>query len=433
MTSSWREVYRTPNSLKLQSDFNPGFGGPLKQDRLWFYTSGRFTRQANYVGGLFKNLNEGDITKWLYAPNPDERAVNNATEESINLRLTWQASSTNKFNFFYDQHWRCQCGVTSPVISEEAANHIEYPISDLRSVAYTATPSSRILVEARAGWRREEYAYTPTSDIDPERLLIPVVEQGGLIPGLLYRGGGISSATQPYQRTLGVSIPFGASLSYVPGSHSFKFGFYNVTAQRTSNVSDNQFHLSYQFLNGTPNQLTERATPLYRAERQRWDLGIYAQDKWTLNRLTLSYGMRFDHFSSYFPEQTLVPGLLVPTRSVTFPKTEMASWYDVVPRLGSAYDLFGDGKTALKVSLNKYVVAQGLQGTYGDTANPVNRLANIVTRSWTDRERQLRARLRPDESLVQDFRSAGRRPVWHRLRRRISVARRSASITTRTC
>ena len=59
-----------------------------------------------------------------------------------------------------------------------------------------------------------------------------------------------------------MSIPFGASLAYVPGSHSFKFGFYNVTAQRTSNVSDNVAHLTYQFLNGVPNQLTQRATPL---------------------------------------------------------------------------------------------------------------------------------------------------------------------------
>ena len=65
----------------------------------------------------------------------------------------------------------------------------------------------------------------------------PVVEQGGLIPGLQYRGGGISYGTQPYQRTLGVSIPLGGSLTYVTGSHSFKFGFYNVTALRTSNVS----------------------------------------------------------------------------------------------------------------------------------------------------------------------------------------------------
>ena len=101
------------------------------------------------------------------------------------------------------------------------------------------------------------------------------------------------------------------------------------------------------------------------------------------------------------------------------------------PRLGSAYDLFGDGKTALKVSLNKYVIAQGLQGTYGDTANPVNRLANIVTRSWIDGNRQLRARLRSDQSLVAGFPECRRRSVWHRFRRRTSADRRSASITTR--
>ena len=151
---------RTPNSLKHQSDINPGFGGPIDRDTLWLYTSARFTRQANYVGGLFRNRNAFDITKWTYEPDT-ERAVNNATEQSVNLRLTWQANAKNKVNFFYDQHWRCQCGVTSPTISEEAANHIEYPISDLRSVAYTSTPTNRLLIEARAGIRREQYAYTP--------------------------------------------------------------------------------------------------------------------------------------------------------------------------------------------------------------------------------------------------------------------------------
>ena len=80
-----------------------------------------------------------------------------------------------------------------------------------------------------------------------------------------------------------MSIPFGASLAYVPGSHSFKFGFYNVTAQRTSNVFDDNSHLTYRFLNGVPNQLTQRATPLYRAERQGW---ISASTRRTSGRST---------------------------------------------------------------------------------------------------------------------------------------------------
>ena len=237
--------------------------------------------------------------------------------------------------------------------------------------------------------------------------MIPVIDQGGLIPGLLYRGGGISTATQPYQRTLGVSIPFGASLAYVTGSHSAKFGFYNVTAQRTSNVSDNTAHLTYQFNNGVPNQLTQRATPLYRAERQKLDLGVYAQDKWTLSRLTLSYGVRFDHFSTYFPEQTLEPGLLVPTRSLSFPRTPMANWSDIVPRVGAAYDLFGTGKTALKVTVNKYVTAQGLQGPM---ATPRTRSIGSPTSSIEAGSTRT-ATTSPDcdltNVLLQDLRPAG--------------------------
>ena len=198
---------RTPNSLKYQYDVNPGLGGPISADKLWFYTSARFTRQNNYIGGLFQNKNAYDITKWDYLPDENEQAFADATEESVNLRLTWQANQANKLSFFYDTHWRCQCAVISPTISQEAGNHIQYPISDLTSVSYTATPSSRILVEARVGPRREEYTYTPNNLEDPLRLLIPVIDQGGLIPGLLYRGGGLGNATQPYQRTLGVSHP----------------------------------------------------------------------------------------------------------------------------------------------------------------------------------------------------------------------------------
>jgi hypothetical protein len=398
---------RTPNSVNYQYDFNPGLGGPVSRDKMWFYTSARFTRQNNYVGGLFQNKNAFDITKWTYEPDENNRAVNDAREKSVNMRLTWQASQINKLSFFYDTHWRCQCAVTNPTVSQEAANQINYPIQDLFSVSYTAAVSSRVLVEARAGVRREEYAYTPNNLEDPLRLLIPVSEQAGLIPGLLYRGGGVSTATQPYQRTLGVVKPFSASVSYVTGSHSAKFGVYNVTVSRDSTVPDNVAKLTYRFNNGVPNQLTQRATPLDRSERQKFDLGIYAQDKWTLNRLTLSGGIRFDMFQSYFPAQTLGPGPHVPNRNISFPKTDMANWKDVVPRMGASYDVFGNGRTALKVSLNKYVTAQGLQGTYGDTANPVNRLANIVTRTWTDADRDFVPDCDLTNVVAQDLRASG--------------------------
>ena len=69
------------------------------------------------------------------------------------------------------------------------------------------------------------------------------------------------------------------------------------------------------------------------------------------------------------------------------PRLTGRSWKNVTPRLGAAYDLFGDGKTAIKASLNKYMIAFGLQGPFGDASNPVLRMANFVTRNWTDTNR----------------------------------------------
>jgi hypothetical protein len=108
------------------------------------------------------------------------------------------------------------------------------------------------------------------------------------------------------------------------------------------------------------------------------------QDKWALKRLTLNAGLRFDYMTIHIPAQHLDPAPLVPNRSIDVAATDLVSWKDLTPRLAAAYDLAGDGKTALKVSINKYVVAQGVQGLYGDAIAPVNRLANFVTRLWND-------------------------------------------------
>ena len=111
---------------------------------------------------------------------------------------------------------------------------------------------------------------------------------------------------------------------------------------------------------------------------------MFAQDKWTVKRLTLNAGIRFDYLDIYFPETSLGPAPLTPTRNLRFPEQEWVSFKDITPRLGGAVDVFGNGKTAFKMALNKYVIAQGLQGIYGDSGAPANRLANSITRTWND-------------------------------------------------
>jgi hypothetical protein len=384
-----RRGLRTPNSVKLNYDVNPGIGGPLRRDTVWFYASARLTKTQNYVGGMFYNKNEGIENIWTYDPDLDRRAFLNASQQSANLRLTWQADQRNKFSVFIDEQGRCQCANVTSTTSPEAAIEIKYPIQRMVTAGWTSPLTSRVLLEARGGFRAENYKYNAMAPDDPRKRLITVTEQvsvNGAPAGLQYHGGGIggATATQPYQNTYGRSFDLLASASYVTGTHALKFGAGDTIVLRDESLDDNIYHVSYRFNGSVPNQITQRSTPYRKAQRQPAALGLYAQDRWTIDKVTLNAGVRFDYLKIRIPAQHLDPAPLVPNRNLDLAATDLVNWKDVTPRLAAAYDVFGTGRTALKASLSRYVVAQGVQGPYGDALAPVNRLANFVTRTWND-------------------------------------------------
>jgi hypothetical protein len=97
--------------------------------------------------------------------------------------------------------------------------------------------------------------------------------------------------------------------------------------------------------------------------------------------------VRYEYYSTSFPEQTAGPTILLPTRNLTFPASKGVSWHDLTPKMGLAYDVFGTGKTAVKVSLNKYVQGEGPGGIGGSALSPINRIGNVTNRSWNDANR----------------------------------------------
>ena len=52
------------------------------------------------------------------------------------------------------------------------------------------------------------------------------------------------------------------------------------------------------------------------------------------------------------------PATLAPTRNFTFPAQDNLNWNDLTYRTGLIYDLLGNGKTAVKLTFNKYLLGQ---------------------------------------------------------------------------
>jgi carboxypeptidase family protein len=366
-----------PNAMKLAYDINPAVGGPLMKDKLWFFGSGRVQANQNYIAGQYSNLNAGDPTKWLYAANLADQEAFQITQKSIGLRLTSQATPKNKFSIYADNQSRIWDDGRAGVSTESRVAY-RFPVLRLVQAGWSSPLSSKLLVEARIAERGEAFGNRPdlgdTGFGTTWNTLIPVLEQSN---NLFYRGrggdGGIGGTLGYTSQSIWTAV---GSVSYVTGAHALKFGFSDTWAHVVGATTSNTSNVYYRFNNGIPNQITMYGTPITSESQVNGEVGIYAQDRWTLKRLTLNLGVRYDQYNSGYPDQTLAPAPFQPTRNLSFPGVTGVNVKDITPRLGASYDLFGTGKTAIKVNLGKYVLGVSNQG------NPAG-IINTVTRNWT--------------------------------------------------
>jgi hypothetical protein len=176
-----------------------------------------------------------------------------------------------------------------------------------------------------------------------------------------------------------------ASASYVTGAHNFKFGYVGGYLVEDIENHGNDLNLAYTFNGGVPISVTESLRVFKQSDRVRYD-ALYGQDQWTLGRITLQGALRFDHAFSYSPEQTIGPALIggqaFLATPLTFGRTDGVNYKDISPRGGMAWDLRGNGKTAVKINAGRYEdPASNLNNNYS-ISNPIARIATTATRNF---------------------------------------------------
>ena len=372
-----------PNSVNYNFDTSVSSGGPIVRDRLWYFAQSYYRGSGSDIP-IFHNKNAGDITKWTYAADPTRQAKSDSRGPiQPNVRLTFQLSSRDKLNLFWDEQISSNSIGQGSSTSTPETGSFNHGWQRVQQIKWTSTATNKLLLEAGLGtylsnWNSRE---RPGND----RSLIQVTEQcpaatgcavNGGIAGLVYRGHGMWSADW-----IGAHTWNGAA-SYVTGTHNMKFGYQG--AFHVDDRAPGGPDIAYRVANGAPNQITQRIREYRSHSRVRYH-ALYAQDQWTRNRLTLSGAMRYDHSWSEFPEQSIGGARFLPAVT-TFPASRgVQGYHDITPRMGAVYDLFGNGKTALKFNAGRYLeAAVNANGNYSQLL-PQNRVAVSVTRTWTDR------------------------------------------------
>src|SRR5262245_32584201 len=359
-------------------------GGPLVKDKWWFVVSGRRSGSTLRAASLFHDSNLDD---WIYTPDLSRPVDPVEYNRNYQFRTTFQPSKKDKVGASTDiqRHYRDQAfGQLDQGIARIEANAAMCHNDSLTQFTWSRPQSSRLLFEGGAsvslttfgtasfGTRLDGSDYGPCGQGEPFRVTIADAARGAN-----YHGVG--------QISIGVSNLFSGRLatSYVTGAHNFKFGFNlnrgNVTGNIINRADDvNGLPIAYTFTSGTPTSMTLFADRLSDAHMDH-DLALYAQDAWTVKRLTLNLGLRFDWIAESLGEVDHPANALF--GAFTQPALDrVINWKDLSPRVGAAYDLFGDGKTAIKGGINRYVA--GASTSAASLFAPA--ATTSTTRNWTD-------------------------------------------------
>jgi hypothetical protein len=353
-----------PPGMNRLWDYDLSVGAPLRPDRVWFFSSVRFWGTDRTVPLTFSQPGVPPQEQYDY--------INRL--ESYLARVTTQINQKNKLSAFYNWMPRerpfinTSSGLNTAVSYAPSGTMWAPTITPyVGQVKWTSTLSNRMLIEG--GYSINHYSFA-------------TLYQDFIEPGAIKKVDTVRSTqwNAGDGDTIFVSELQNASAkwSYVTGSHNFKAGLQYQWGFTTTTTSING-DLFQQYQNGRPFQVTVYNTPI---DGVRNDLdaavGVFVQDSWTIGRLTVNGGLRWDYLKNSVPPQTSRAGTFVPQR--TFGAVSLPVWKNWSPRVGLAYDVFGNARTALKFSYGNYLAQE--VAAYASRYNPLG--SQTDPRTWTD-------------------------------------------------
>jgi hypothetical protein len=380
---------KTLDKIGLYRDINATLGGPIAKDKLWYFTSARFFTVNKPISNTFHIPAGQTYAACLSAAIACDQGVDDQKINSVLGRATWQVSPRNKLSVYADKLWKSRGAAMAAGDDPDTSSVVwTSPLYLTTTAKWTSPVSSRLLLEG--GWSSNVERY--------ENLNQPGIAQpwgtSAWFAGAPYRDIGFATTSHA------VSIATGGgeyqkspdrynlqgSASYVTGAHTIKLGVQDSWG-RDGNTLRQNADLVQVYSNGAPFQVILEGTANPRTlwtEHLNSNLGIYAQDQWTLKRLTLNYALRYEYVNEQVDGQPNQVGRFA--NIPAFGDIKMPTWKSWSPRASAIYDVTGDGKTAVRFGFNRFQSAATT--TFAGLYDPANALQVVQTGvTWNDKNK----------------------------------------------